>query len=52
MDLKYSAEDEAFRQEVRDFIDDAFTPDIRRECERSKNGYITKDSHVAWQKRL
>ncbi|MGB2019685.1 MAG: acyl-CoA dehydrogenase family protein, partial [Parvibaculales bacterium] len=52
MDLKYSAEDEAFRQEVRDFIDEAFTPDIRRECERSKNGYITKDSHVTWQKRL
>ena len=52
MDLNYSAEDEAFRQEVRDFIDEAFTPDIRRECERSKNGYITKDSHVTWQKRL
>ena len=52
MDLTYSAEDEAFRQEVRDFIDEAFTPDIRRECERSKNGYITKQSHITWQKRL
>ena len=52
MDLTYSAEDEAFRQEVRDFIEEAFTPDIRRECERSKNGYITKQSHETWQKRL
>jgi alkylation response protein AidB-like acyl-CoA dehydrogenase len=52
MDLTYSAEDEAFRQEVRDFIEEAFTPDIRRECERSKNGYITKQGHETWQKRL
>ena len=52
MDLTYSAEDEAFRQEVRDFIEEAFTPDIRRECERSKNCYITKQGHETWQKRL
>ena len=52
MDLNYNAEDEAFRKEVQDFIAEAFTPDIQRECARSKNGYITKESHILWQKRL
>ena len=52
MDLSYSAEDNAFREEVRAFIKEAFTPDIMRECERSKNGYISKEAHITWQKRL
>jgi alkylation response protein AidB-like acyl-CoA dehydrogenase len=52
MDLSYSAEDNAFREEVRAFIKEAFTPDIVRECERSKNGYISKEAHITWQKRL
>ena len=52
MDLSYSPEDEAFRAEVQDFLKEAFTPDLQRECERSKNGYITKEGHVTWQKRL
>ncbi|HUD53033.1 acyl-CoA dehydrogenase family protein, partial [Parvibaculum sp.] len=52
MDLSFSKEDEAFRQEVRAFIDEAYTADIRAKHARSKHGYIDKDSHVKWQKAL
>jgi alkylation response protein AidB-like acyl-CoA dehydrogenase len=52
MDLAFSAEDIAFQKEVRDFIEKAYTPDLRAEMERSKNGYMSKQSHITWQKRL
>lgn len=52
MDLSFSKEDEAFRQEVRDFIAHAYTDDIRAKMARSKHGYIDKASHVKWQKAL
>ncbi len=52
MDLSFSKEDEAFRQEVRAFIEEAYTPEMRRKHARSKHGYIDKESHVKWQKAL
>jgi len=52
MDIQFSAEDNAFREEVRQFLDEAYTPDLRQEMARSKNGYMSKQSHVTWQKRL
>lgn len=52
MDLSFSKEDEAFRQEVRQFIAENYTDDIRAKSARSKHGYIDKEGHVTWQKRL
>ncbi len=52
MDLAFSKEDEAFRKEVRQFIDECYTPEMRRLHARSKHGYITKEAHVQWQKSL
>ena len=52
MDLKFSDEDIAFRNEVKSFIAEAFTPDLQQEMSRSKNGYMSKDAQVTWQKRL
>ncbi len=52
MDISFSAEDLAFRDDVRAFIDEAYTHDLRMEMERSKNGYMSKEAHVTWQKRL
>lgn len=52
MDLSYQPEDIAFQNEVRDFIAEAFTPDLQAEMERSKNGYMSKQAHITWQKRL
>jgi alkylation response protein AidB-like acyl-CoA dehydrogenase len=52
MDMKFSAEDEAFRAEVKQFLAEALTPDIQHEMARSKNGYMSKQAHITWQKRL
>ena len=52
MDLKYTEDDLLFREEVRAFISEAFTPDLQQQMARSKNGYMGKDAHVSWQKRL
>ncbi len=52
MDLAFTAEDRAFQQEVRDWIKEAYTPDLQAKQALSKNGYLDKDSMVTWQKRL
>jgi alkylation response protein AidB-like acyl-CoA dehydrogenase len=52
MDLSFSKEDETFRQEVRSFIEEAYTPAMRVKHARSKHGYIDKESHIQWQKSL
>lgn len=52
MDLHYSPEDEAFRQEVRDFIAEEFTDDFRTRMKRSKTGHMGKEATIAWQKKL
>ncbi len=52
MDLSFSKEDNAFREEVRAFIAEAFTDDLRRKMSLTKNGYLDKEDHILWQKRL
>lgn len=52
MDLTFSSEDEAFRQEVKDFIGENFTDQLRDKRSRTKNGYIDKADHIQWQKAL
>ena len=52
MDLSFSKEDEAFRLEVRKFIEENYTAEMRAKQARSKHGYIDKESHVKWQKAL
>ena len=52
MDLSFSKEDDAFREEVRAFIAEAFTDDLRRKMSLTKNGYLDKEDHILWQKRL
>ena len=42
MDLKYTEDDLLFREEVRAFISEAFTPDLQQQMARSKNGYMEK----------
>jgi len=50
MDLDLSAEDEAFRQEVRAFVRAELPADIRRKVERGQT--LLKDDYVRWQKIL
>jgi alkylation response protein AidB-like acyl-CoA dehydrogenase len=52
MDLDFSAEDLAFRDEVRAFIAEAFDDDMRAKLAQSKNNHLDKDAQVRWLKRL
>ncbi len=52
MDLAFTPGDRAFQLEVRDWIADAYTPDLRAKMALSKNGYLDKEGQIAWQKRL
>jgi len=50
MKLTLSAEHEAFREEVRDFIEDNLPADTRRRVETGKT--LLRDDYVRWQKIL
>jgi alkylation response protein AidB-like acyl-CoA dehydrogenase len=52
MDLEFTAEDLKFRDEVRDFIKQNYPADTAAEVRQSRNGHISKDKMVAWQKKL
>ncbi len=52
MDIDYTADELAFRDEVRAFIAQNHTAEIKAKTAKSLTGYINKDDHVAWQKAL
>ncbi|MFM8375484.1 MAG: acyl-CoA dehydrogenase family protein, partial [Phenylobacterium sp.] len=52
MDLAFSKEDLAFRDEVRAFIEEAFDDEMRARMAQSKNAHIDKAGQVRWLKRL
>ncbi len=52
MDLAFTNADRAFQEEVRKWIAEAYTPDLRAKMALSKNGYLDKAGQVAWQKKL
>lgn len=52
MDLSFSPEDLAFREEVRAWIAEAYDETLRKKMALSKNGYLDKEGQVAWQKKL
>jgi acyl-CoA dehydrogenase len=52
MDLEFTAEDLAFRDEVRAWIKDAYSPELKAMMAQSKNGYLDKEGQITWQKKL
>jgi len=52
MDLSFSKEDLAFRDEVRRFIAEAYTDEMRAMNAQSKNGYLDKEHMLQWQRAL
>lgn len=52
MDLSFTAEDNAFRDEVIQFLEDDFDDDLKTKMAENRNSYLPKDDHVRWQKAL
>lgn len=52
MDVSFSAEDMAFREEVRTFLDDSFDDELKAAMKITRAGYMPKHLHVRWQKAL
>ena len=52
VDIQYSDDELAFRDEVRAFIAENHTPEIKAKTAKSMTGYIHQDDHVTWQKAL
>ena len=52
MDLSFSKEDLAFRDEVRAFLAEKYDDDLRKKMAQSKNGYLDKAGQLKWQKAL
>ncbi len=52
MDLSFSPEDEAFRAEVRRFLDSHLTLDMRRAAARTTTVFADKDLAMRWQQTL
>jgi hypothetical protein len=51
MDLSFSPEEEAFRQEVRDFIADA-TPKLPKNLDAPEQARLTRDDYLVWHRLL
>jgi len=52
MDLDFTAEELAFREEVRAFIAEAFDDDMRAKLAQSKNHHLDEEAQIRWLKRL
>ncbi|MBA68162.1 MAG: acyl-CoA dehydrogenase [Rhizobiales bacterium] len=49
MNLNFSASEEAFRTEVRDFLADKLTPELKRYASRMTSVYADKETALEWQ---
>ena len=52
MDLSFTAQDNVFRDEVRQFLADEFDDDLKKKMAENRNSYLPKEDHVRWQKAL
>ena len=49
MDFEYSAEDQAFREEVREFLATHLTPDMQEAAKRTTTVFADKELAMRWQ---
>ncbi|MEP5263487.1 MAG: acyl-CoA dehydrogenase family protein, partial [Nitratireductor sp.] len=52
MELAFSAADAAFRDEVRSFLDEKLTPDLRAVTRRMTSVYADYETTMTWHKAL
>jgi alkylation response protein AidB-like acyl-CoA dehydrogenase len=52
MQLELSAEDQAFREDVKSFLDRELTPEIRDVTKQTTGVWVAKDTVMAWHRKL
>jgi alkylation response protein AidB-like acyl-CoA dehydrogenase len=52
MNLEFSKEDLAFQTEVREWIEENLTGEMREVLKRSATGHLSKELQIEWQQRL
>ncbi|MEO1188281.1 MAG: acyl-CoA dehydrogenase family protein, partial [Pseudomonadota bacterium] len=52
MDLSFTPEELAFQKEVRTWIAENYSPELKARNAMSKNGYLDKDGMLEWQRKL
>jgi acyl-CoA dehydrogenase len=52
MELVFTEEERAFRDEVRDFLSRELTPEIRERTARATSVFVDRDTCIAWQRKL
>src|SRR3546814_13095287 len=52
MDLNFTKDELAFRDEVRSFIAEHFDAEMRAAMKSTRTGYIAKPLHIRWQTAL
>ncbi|HQN51914.1 MAG TPA: acyl-CoA dehydrogenase family protein, partial [Phenylobacterium sp.] len=52
MNLDLSPQDRAFQAEVREFLEEALTPELRQAGRRATSVFMEKDYSLAWQRIL
>ncbi len=52
MDLSFTKDDNAFREEVIEFINENLTADLKQKMAETRNSYLPKEDHEKWQKAL
>jgi alkylation response protein AidB-like acyl-CoA dehydrogenase len=52
MDLNYTGEDLAFQNEVRDFLKENLTPELKRATDKTTTVFVEKDVAEKWQQKL
>ncbi|MAL77535.1 MAG: pimeloyl-CoA dehydrogenase large subunit [Sneathiella sp.] len=52
MDLSFTQQDIAFRDEVRQFLADEFDEDLKQKMAENRNNYMPKADHLRWQDAL
>ncbi len=52
MDLKFTQEELDFQSEVRDWLKENYSQDMKERHDNSPNGSISRDEQMQWQKAL
>ena len=52
MDLQFTQEELNFQKEVKNWIKENYSADMRERYVNSPNGHLTKDEHMQWQQAL